>query len=59
MLRENFTWETRRIANELKLKLGIHLSYRTVAKEMRPRTPRGSRLTWKVFLHNPTREILA
>ncbi len=50
---ENPTWGEERIANELSLKLGIHVSPRTVRKCLHPRPPnltsRGD-LRWSTFL---------
>src|SRR5271167_5285987 len=39
MARENPSWGEERIANELLLKLGIHVSPRTVGKYLPPRLP--------------------
>jgi len=54
MATENPTWGQERIANELKLKLGIRLSPRTVAKYLsecpRRRLDPGQR--WLTFVHN-------
>jgi putative transposase len=53
MANENPTWGEERIANELLLKLHIHVSPRTVRKYMprrAPGRPRGS-LRWSTFLH--------
>jgi hypothetical protein len=52
---ENTTWGKERIANELKLKLGIRVSRRTVGKYLRDggptRTP-DPKQRWLTFVHN-------
>ena len=49
------TWGEERIANELKLKLGIRVSPRTVEKYLHaggpPRTP-DPKQRWLTFVHN-------
>jgi putative transposase len=58
----NRTWGEERIAAELRLKLGLTLSPRTVSRYMpgRPR-PRGGQSTqsWATFLHNHAGAVLA
>jgi putative transposase len=58
----NRTWGEERIAAELRLKLGLTLSPRTVRRYMplRPRN-RGGRLgqSWATFLHNHAGAVLA
>src|SRR5690242_13239657 len=58
---ENPTWEEKRIADELLLKLQIRLSPRTVAKySKQPPRPRGSRdQRWSSFLKNHANAIVA
>jgi len=62
MAAENATWGEERIANELKLKLGIRVSPRTVAKYLhrgRPvRTP-DPKQRWLTFVRNHARVIVA
>ena len=59
---ENPTWGEERIANELKLKLGIRVSPRTVAKYLRiggpARTP-DPKQRWLTFVHNHAKAIVA
>ena len=62
--RENPSWGEERIANELRLKLGLRVSPRTVRKYM-PKLPaapasgpRGDQ-RWATFLKNHAREIIA
>jgi hypothetical protein len=57
MARENLTWGQRRIANELRLKLGLRVSPRTVRKYLpRGLTPGPGRCTtsqrWRTFLRD-------
>jgi len=60
MARENPSWGEERLANELLLKLGLHVSPRTVRKYMPklpaapPGGPRGDQ-RWTVFLRNHAR----
>jgi transposase InsO family protein len=58
---ENPTWGQKRIADELRLKLQIHLSPRTVAKYIKqqpgPRAARDQR--WSTFLKNHAKAIVA
>jgi transposase InsO family protein len=58
----NRTWSEERIAAELRLKLGIHVSPRTVRRYMRrggaPRTGARSQ-TWSTFVRNHARPVLA
>jgi hypothetical protein len=54
MARANVTWGEERIAAELKVKLGIYLSRRTVRRYM-PQTKRpgdGSSQRWSTFVRN-------
>jgi putative transposase len=63
MARENPSWGEERIANELRLKLGLHVSPRTIRKYM-PKSPpatgrpRGDQ-RWATFLKNHARGIIA
>jgi putative transposase len=60
MARENPTWGEERIADELKLKLGIQVSPRTVRKYLdsgRPRRSSGQR--WSTFVRNHAKAIVA
>lgn len=65
--RENLAWSTRRIANELRLKLGVRVSAQTVKKYLPlddPRRRRRRRETpsdqrWSAFVRNHAREIVA
>src|SRR5207245_140686 len=57
----NPTWGEERIANELKLKLGIRVSPRTVEKYLRAgpvRTP-DPKQRWLTFVHNHAKVIVA
>jgi hypothetical protein len=62
MASENPSWGEERIANELKLKLGIRVSPRTVAKYLRDgrpaRTP-DPKQRWLTFIHNHAKAIIA
>jgi transposase InsO family protein len=61
MAAENPTWGQERIANELRLKLGIRLSPRTVEKYLRDgpaRTP-DPKQRWLTFVHNHAKVIVA
>jgi transposase InsO family protein len=61
MATENPIWGEERIANELRLKLGLRVSPRTVRKYMPkrpPGRPRGDR-RWSTFLRNHARAIIA
>jgi putative transposase len=62
MASENATWGEERIANELKLKLGIRVSPRTVGKYVRTgrpvRTP-DPKQRWLTFLRNHAQVIAA
>jgi putative transposase len=58
MTRDNHLWGAERIRGEL-LKLGIHVSKRTIQKYMRPERLRPSSQTWSTFLHNHASEIWA
>ena len=58
---ENPSWGEERIANELRVKLGIQVLARTVGKYMPRRPlgqPRGDQ-RWEIFLRNHARAILA
>ena len=58
---ENPLWGEERIANELRLKLGIRVSPRTVRKYMPkppPGSPRGNQ-RWSTFLRNHAKAIIA
>src|SRR5262249_30384639 len=57
MARENPTWGRRRIQAELRF-LGYEVAELTVAKYMRPTSPRPSS-TWRTFLEEPIGEIVA
>jgi len=61
MASENPTWGEERVANELLLKLGIHVSPRTVRKYLPhrpPGRPRGD-LRWSTFLRVHAQGIIA
>ena len=61
MARANVTWGEERIAAELNVKLGIHVSPRTVRRYM-PQTKRpgdGSSQRWSTFVRNHAGAILA
>ena len=62
MAAENATWGEERIANELKLKLGIRVSPRTVGKYLRTggpvRTP-DPKQRWLTFVRNHAQVIVA
>jgi putative transposase len=61
MAAENPLWGEERIANELRLKLGLRVSPRTVRKYMPklpPGRPRGDQ-RWSTFLRNHARAIVA
>jgi putative transposase len=55
---DNRLWGAERIRGEL-LKLGIHVSKRTIQKYLRQLRPRPSAQTWGTFLHNHAHEIWA
>src|SRR5262249_11333223 len=64
MARENLSWGEERIANELRLKLGIRVSPRTVRKYMPKRMDhgRGHRVLsqhWRTFVRNHAQAIVA
>lgn len=62
MATANRTWGEERIAAELRLKLGLTVSSRTVRRYMpsRPRTRGGESLqSWTTFLHNHAGAVLA
>jgi len=59
---ENITWGQERIANELRLKLGIRVSPRTVGKYLRRGHPQGTpdpQQRWLTFVHNHAKVIMA
>ncbi len=58
MARDNRLWGAERIRGEL-LKLNIHVSKRTIQKDMRQERARPSSQTWSTFLHNHAHEIWA
>ena len=58
MALNNRLWGAERIRGKL-LKLGIHVSKRTIQKYMRPGRVRPSSQTWSTFLHNHAHEIWA
>jgi putative transposase len=58
MARDNRLWGAERIRGEL-LKLGIHVSKRTIQKYMRKLRTRPSAQTWGSFLHNHVQDIWA
>jgi hypothetical protein len=62
MAADNVSWGEERIANELKLKLGIRVSPRTVGKYLREggpvRTPDPTQ-RWLTFVHNHATAIVA
>ena len=61
MATENPLWGEERIANELRLKLGLGVSPRTVAKYLPKRAPGGRRgdQRWSTFLRNHANAIVA
>jgi len=62
MTTANRTWGEERIAAELLVKLGIHVSPRTVRRYMPPRTTPRSRpgsQAWSTFVRNHARAVLA
>ena len=64
MARENPTWGQERIANELRLKLGLRVSPRTVRTYMPKRQPPGpgkrvSSQRWSTFVRNHAQAIVA
>jgi hypothetical protein len=63
MARENLTWGQKRIANELRLKLGLQVSPRTVRKYMpsgcdRGPGPRVQGQRWRTFMRNHTTGLI-
>jgi hypothetical protein len=63
MARENLTWGQRRIANELRLKLGLQVSPRTVRKYTPSHLGRapGQHMPsqrWRTFLRNHARALI-
>ena len=62
MARANPTWGEERLANELRLKLGLTVSPRTIGRYLRHlRPPRGRRSTqrWATFVRNHAHAVLA
>jgi putative transposase len=64
MARENPTWGQERIANELLLKFGLHVSPRTVQKYIPKRLNRGpsrgaTAQRWQTFVRNHAQAIVA
>ena len=61
MAHENPTWGEERIADELKLKLGIRVSPRTVRKYLNRERPGGggSDQRWNAFVRNQAKAIVA
>ena len=57
----NRTWGEERIAAELRVKLGIRLSPRTVRRYLPPRPPRETRdlQAWSTFVRNHARSVFA
>lgn len=53
MARENLLWGAERIRGEL-LKLGIHVSKRTIQRHLRAPRPSGDGKSWRTFLQNHT-----
>jgi putative transposase len=63
MARDNLTWGQQRMANELRLKLGLQVSPRTVRKYMSTRFDRapGQRVPaqrWRTFLRNHAWDLI-
>ena len=60
MAHDNPTWGEERVADELKLKLGIRVSPRTVRKYLdRKRPDRGADQRWATFVRNEAKAIVA
>jgi putative transposase len=62
MAADNVTWGEERIANELKLKLGIRVSPRTVGKYLRiggPVRPPDPKQRWLTFVRNHAKVMVA
>jgi putative transposase len=64
MAHDNPTWGAERIANELRLKLGLRVSPRTIRKYLPKRLDhgRGTRVTsqrWRTFVRNHAQAIIA
>ena len=62
MAAENPGWGEERIANELKVKLGILVSPRTVGHYLKggtPRRRRDSQQRWLTFLHNHAQAVIS
>ena len=63
MRRDNLTWGQQRIANELRLKLGLQVSPRTVRTYLPKRRDRGpgprvQSQRWRTFVHNHACELI-
>jgi hypothetical protein len=64
MTRDNFTWGEERIAHELRLKLGLRVSPRTVWNYMPQHVARGpgkrvQAQRWRTFVRNHAQAIVA
>jgi hypothetical protein len=62
MARANRTWGEERIAAELRVKLGIQVSPRTIRRDLPPRPtprPRTGSQAWNIFVRNHARAVLA
>jgi putative transposase len=61
MAAANGTWGEERIAAELRVKLGIRVSPRTVRRYLRARPPRATQglQAWATFVRNHSRSVLA
>jgi putative transposase len=64
MTRDNLTWGQRRLANELRLKLGLRVSPRTIRKYMPTHFDRdpGHRVPaqrWRTFVYNHAWDLIA
>jgi hypothetical protein len=61
MALNNPTWGEERIADELLLKIGIRISFRTVRRYMpkAPKRPADAKQRWLTFLHNHAKAIIA
>ena len=59
---DDSTWGEERIANELKFKLGISVSPRTIRKYIGPQTPHlhtSESLRWSTFVRNHSKTVVA
>jgi len=60
MAHDNPTWGEERIADELKINLGIRISPRTVRKYLNRKHPdRGANQRWATFVRNEAKAIVA